>query len=217
MESDSQIQKGNKTFYSFYKEITDITGAILGMILFSLLFVIVPILIKLDSKGPVIHKRRVSGKDDVPFYFYKFRTMIDHADEVAEEWKKKNSELYQEYMNNIKLEKDPRVTRVGEILRKTSLDELPQFFNVLKGEMSLVGPRPIVEDEKNKYDSGCLKKRFSVKPGITGCWQVNRENGMGYQGRVKMDMYYIEHQCLSLDLKIILKTVWVFFLKGQNR
>ncbi len=198
-----QVRKGNRVFYGFCKRTIDITE----IILFSSLFLILPILIKSDSEGPVIHKRKVSGKDGVPFYFYKFRTMIDNADEVVGEWEDKNSKLYQEYMNNIKLEEDPRGTIVGEILRKMSLDELPQFFNVLKGEMSLVGPRPIVEEEKNNYDSRCLDKRFSVKPGITGYWQINRKNEVDYQKRVKMDKYYVDHQSLSLDLEAMSKRI----------
>lgn len=216
MESNSEIKEGSQVLYSFCKQIIDITGTVLGIMLFSPVFVIIPILIKLDSKGSVIHKREVSGKDGRIFYFYKFRTMTNNADELVEEWKKGNFKLYQEYVNNIKVKKDPRVTHVGEILRKMSLDELPQFFNVLKREMSLVGPRPIVEEEKNKYGSRYLEKRFLVKPGITGYWQVNGKNKVDYRERVKMDMYYLDHQGLSLDLKIILKTIWVFFLKWQN-
>ena len=217
MELHEAIHIDHRMFYRFCKRSMDVVGAIAGMMLFSPLFFLIPILIKSDSPGPVIHRRKVWGRDGVSFYFYKFRTMIDDADEVMSQWEETNPKLYEDYVSKMKLDEDPRVTSVGEIMRRMSLDELPQFFNVLKGEMSLVGPRPIVEEEKDKYRSGELEKRFSVKPGITGYWQVNRADGIAYQGRVKMDLYYLDHQSLSLDLKIILKTIWVFFLTGRNR
>ena len=156
-------------------------------------------------------KQQRYGKNGEKFNIYKFRSMVKNADEKL----KSNKHLYEKYVqNNYKLEQDedPRITKLGRFLRKTSLDELPQLINVLKGEMSIVGPRPIVDEELIEYKH--LKDDFlSVKPGITGYWQISGRSEVGYPERVDLELYYVYHQSLLLDIKIILKTVVVVFLK----
>jgi len=134
---------------------------------------------------------------------YKFRTMYENAEEIFENF---TEEQKQEYYINFKLDNDPRITKVGDFLRKTSLDELPQLINILKGDMSIVGPRPIVEKEIEKYN-GYASQVFSVLPGLTGYWQAHGRSDTTYDERVQMDMYYLRNRSLVLDFKIILKTV----------
>ena len=204
------------------KRIFDIIFSSLILFLLSPLFVLIIILIRLDSRGPVYyrHKRLGMGKKD--FYLYKFRTMKaeyctgddyqgkSDEDIFIREFRK--PELVQEFVKEYKLKDDPRVTSIGRILRKTSLDELPQLFNVLFGQLSLVGPRPIVRGELEKY--GIYKHRlFIVKPGLTGLWQVSGRSDMPYEERVKLDMYYIENWSLWDDLIILLKTFFVVLLR----
>ncbi|WAA11380.1 sugar transferase [Fervidibacillus albus] len=191
---------------------TDILGAIFGLLISSPLFIIIFVMYFFgENKGPVFFKQLRYGKDGKLFYIYKFRSMVVNADQKL----KANKALYQKYLkNNYKLDpgEDPRITKLGRFLRKTSLDELPQFFNVLKGDMSLVGPRPIVEEELQEYKD--RKRDFlSVKPGITGYWQVSGRSDVGYPERADLELYYVYNQSLQLDLKIMLKTILVVFLK----
>lgn len=199
-------------FYLFTKRLIDIIGAIIGLIISSPIFLLVSIMYLFgDSKGPIFFKQQRYGKDGKLFYIYKFRSMVVNADEKL----KKNKNLYQKYIkNNYKLEpdEDPRITKLGQFLRKTSLDELPQFINVLKGDMSLVGPRPIVKEELKEYRN---KKDvlLSVKPGITGYWQVSGRSTVGYPERVNIELYYVYNQSLLFDIKILFKTIFVVFRK----
>jgi len=166
------------------------------------LFAMIALLIVLDNPGPVFFQQKRIGKAAVPFYAWKFRTMVVGADEHLA----RNSGLRERFTAAFKLVDDPRVTRVGRWLRRTSIDELPQLINVLKGEMSLVGPRPIVEEELRKY--GPWERRLlCVKPGLTGMWQVLRHHKPDYAQRVSLDMYYIDHWSVGLDLKILLRTL----------
>jgi exopolysaccharide production protein ExoY len=192
--------------YFLTKRILDLVGALVGIILLSPFILIVAILIKVqDPRGPLFFKQQRIGLNGKIFYIYKFRSMVVDAEKKLKE----NHELYQKYLeNNFKLDQDedPRITRFGAFIRKTSLDELPQFINVLKGEMSLVGPRPVVIDELNRYED--RKSDFlSVKPGITGYWQVCGRSDVGYPERVEIELYYVYHKCLLLDIKILFKTV----------
>ncbi|AIM16355.1 multidrug MFS transporter [Bacillus sp. X1(2014)] len=198
--------------YLFVKRFIDITGAILGLILTAPIFLLISIMYLVgESKGPLFFKQQRYGEKGKLFYIYKFRSMVVNADEKL----KSNKELYQKYINNnYKLEpnEDPRITRLGRFLRKTSLDELPQLINVLKGEMSLVGPRPIVEEELREYKN--KKDIFlSVKPGVTGYWQVSGRSDVGYPERVELELYYIYNQSFYLDLKILFKTILVILLR----
>ena len=148
------------------------------------------------------------GKD---IKVYKFRTMYSNANEIFENFTPQQKE---EYYKNFKLDNDPRVTKLGGFLRKTSLDELPQLFNILKGDMTIIGPRPIVEQEVEKYGDKA-EKLFSVVPGLGGYWQANGRSDTTYEERVEMDMYYIDHMCFTLDAKILFQTIFSV-LKGEG-
>ncbi|KAA0790561.1 sugar transferase [Bacillus wiedmannii] len=192
--------------YLCLKRVMDLSGAIVGLIIFSPIFLLISILYMTgDNKGPVFFKQIRMGKNGKEFYIYKFRSMIVNAEEKL----RSNEVLYKKYIdNNYKLEpsEDPRITKVGQFLRKTSLDELPQFLNVLKGDMSLVGPRPVVQEELVEY--GERKDEFlSVKPGLTGYWQVSGRSDVGYPERVDLELYYAYNASLWLDIKILLLTV----------
>ncbi|MEO0097076.1 MAG: sugar transferase [candidate division WOR-3 bacterium] len=174
------------------------------------LFLIIFLIIKLTSPGSLFYKHKRVGQNDKSFYLYKFRTMMDGAEKLLPEILKNDAQAREEFENGYKLKNDPRVTPIGKILRKTSLDELPQLINILKGEMSFVGPRPIVEEEKAKYGE-YLPLLLKEKPGLTGLWQVSGRNNLSYEERVALDMEYIRKKSLRLDIKIILKTISVLF------
>lgn len=200
---DGNINKN--IVYASSKRCIDLVGALIGLILFSPLFLVIAILIKVeDYNGTVFFKQKRVGKNGKLFYIYKFRSMITDAENKL----KSNEELYIKYLqNNYKLEphEDPRITKIGKFLRKTSLDELPQFINVLIGNMSLVGPRPIVKEELKEY--GVKTSEFlSVKPGLTGYWQISGRSNVGYPERVNIELYYIYNQTFLLDIIIIAKT-----------
>jgi len=184
------------------KDALDIVGALFGLLITLPLLVIIAVLIVCDTRGPIFFRHVRIGRAGVPFMAWKFRTMRDGADAQLST----DSRLRTRYQQSFKLLEDPRVTRMGRWLRRTSLDELPQLINVLKGEMSLVGPRPIVEDELRKY--GPWERRLlCVKPGLTGLWQVLRHDEPNYSQRVRLDMYYIDHWSVGLDVKILLNTL----------
>jgi exopolysaccharide biosynthesis polyprenyl glycosylphosphotransferase len=172
------------------------------LVLVAPLLLILGILVKLDSKGPVIYKRRVVGLNRRSFDAYKFRTMYTDGETILDQY----PELKRELRTNHKLKSDPRITRIGKFLRKFSLDELPQFLNVLKGEMSLVGPRMITPEEIEKYNQWDVNL-LTVRPGITGLWQVNGRSDISYDERVRLDMYYIRNWTIWLDLQLILQTI----------
>ena len=179
-------------------------------ILFTLpIYPIIAILIKLDSKGPILYKQTRVGKNGKLFQVYKFRTMYVDADKKLKEILDKDPNARKEWKKYRKLKNDPRVTRIGKFLRKTSLDELPQIINILKGEMSLVGPRPVTQEEIEKYYKETVKYYYSVLPGITGLWQVSGRNDLDFNARLLLDEFYVLNWSLELDLEIILKTVTV--------
>jgi len=184
------------------KDGLDLLGATLGIILGFPLFAVLACCVMLDSRGPIFYRQRRIGKGGVPFWAWKFRTMYGNAEARLA----KDEALRLKFERAYKLVDDPRVTRIGHWLRRTGFDELPQLLNVLKGEMSLVGPRPIVEDELSKY--GPWERRLlCVKPGLTGLWQVFRQEDPDYAERVSLDMYYIDHWSVGMDLKILLRTL----------
>jgi Undecaprenyl-phosphate galactose phosphotransferase WbaP len=179
-----------------------------------LAFIIIMVLIKLDSDGPVFYRQARIGRFGRKFYVYKFRTMVQNADQILQTYLQNSPELKAEWLATHKLKKDPRVTRVGSLLRKLSLDELPQLWNIWIGEMSVVGPRPIVDEEVEKYGK-CFQLYVQVRPGLTGLWQVSGRNDTTYERRVELDEYYILHRSLRLDIQIIWKTVAVvLYRKG---
>ena len=188
------------------KRSMDIIGSLVGIILSSPIMLIAAIAIKLDSPGPVIFKQTRVGKNGRHFTIYKFRTMCQDAEKKKAELQKEN-EVKSDLM--FKMENDPRITKVGAFLRKTSIDELPQFFNILLGDMSLVGTRPPTLDEVQKYRADHWS-RISIKPGLTGMWQVSgRSQITSFDEIVKLDVSYIDEWSLGLDIKILIKTVFV--------
>ena len=209
--NDIGDEKKKEGFYLFVKRVTDILGALIGLILLSPIFLIVAIAIKLDSNGPIIfgHTRKGLGGKDIKVY--KFRTMYENSKEIFDNF---TEEQKQEFYKNFKLDNDPRITKIGNFLRRSSIDELPQLINILNGSMSIVGPRPIVEKEIALYGE-YAPKLFSVVPGLTGYWQANGRSDTTYQERIKMDMYYIDNRSLGLDLKIIFKT-FSSVIKGEG-
>ncbi|MGO9089315.1 MAG: exopolysaccharide biosynthesis polyprenyl glycosylphosphotransferase [bacterium] len=200
------------------KRVMDIAGSLVGLLLFSPLMFLTAIAIKITSSGPIIFKQFRFGEKGIHFAFYKFRSMQSNADD----------QIHREYVTNLikgdlekinqgdegtplyKMKSDPRVTAVGRIIRKTSIDELPQFLNVLKGEMSLVGPRPPIPYEVEKYEPWHLRRILEVKPGITGLWQVDGRSITSFDDMVRLDLRYVQNWSLWLDIKIILKTLKVF-------
>jgi len=199
----------------FTKNTLDITLSIIFIVLLMPIFLIIYIAVFIDTKGHPIFVHERVGYKGKSFRMYKFRTMKLNADEILKRELEKDANLRKEWHENFKLKDDPRVTRLGNFLRKTSLDELPQFFNIIKGEMSLVGPRPIVKEEIEKYGE-FFEYYKSVKPGITGLWQVSGRNDVSYDERVRMDVWYVRNWSVGLDLVILLKTIYsVITLKGS--
>ncbi|KRD84534.1 multidrug MFS transporter [Bacillus sp. Root147] len=196
-----------KEAYILLKRIMDISGAIIGIIITSLLLIIVALAIKLeDPKGPVIFSQKRIGKNGKEFNMYKFRSMVTDAEFKLKEL----LELNETTGAMFKMKNDPRVTRVGKLIRKTSIDELPQFFNVLKGDMSLVGPRPPLPREVKDYND-YHKQRLLVVPGCTGLWQTSGRSNIGFEDMVHLDLEYINKRSILMDIKIIFKTFFVLF------
>jgi len=197
----NSLSRRRRVVYSACKRGTDIVVSSVLLALMLPVFVVIIILIKTTSRGTIFFTHRRLGQDGKEFGCLKFRTMV--AD--AEDQLRRNAALQRQFEQTFKMKNDPRVTRLGAFLRCTSLDELPQLFQVLRGEMTLVGPRPIVRQELKKYGD-CGEKLLSVKPGLSGLWQVCGRSDTTYPQRVSMDMYYIDHRCLSLDIKLLLLT-----------
>ena len=192
----------------FIKKTFDMVLATVALFLMSPILLIVALLVKLDSPGPALHRRRVLGADARPFQAFKFRTMHINGDEILARY----PELARQLAQNMKLKDDPRVTRVGVWLRKFSLDELPQLLNVLLGQMSLVGPRMITPEEAERYGKWRMNL-LTVKPGITGLWQVSGRSDIPYPERVQIDMSYIRNYSLWLDLMLLARTLPAVFRK----
>ncbi|WP_010270043.1 sugar transferase [Paenibacillus senegalensis] len=194
-----------KASYLIMKRTLDLSGAIVGSLVLMPLFLLLAVLIKLeDPKGAVLFKQVRIGKNGKPFYMYKFRSMVSNAEELLAELLEKNEIEGAMF----KMKNDPRVTRIGRFMRKTSLDELPQFINVLRGDMSLVGPRPPLPREVVTY-SLYEKQRLLVTPGCTGLWQVSGRNHLSFHEMVELDLKYIREQSIKQDIHILLKTFWV--------
>jgi len=212
----------NIIYYKYIKRGFDLLSSIVLLIFFLPISVIVALLILLDSKGPIFADvpERV-GRNGKLFKMYKFRSMIVNAHHLLRN-NLKFKKLYQEYKkSSFKLKKDPRITQIGKFIRKHSIDEIPQLINVLKGEMSIVGPRAYYPDEledqqrKYPYTKKLVKKVLSVKPGITGLWQVSGRSEINFDKRIAIDAQYVDNMSLWNDLKIVLKTPWVM-LTGKG-
>lgn len=191
--------------YKIVKRLFDFFAALVGSIVTLPFFLIIAIAIKLDSKGPVFFIHHRVGKNGKPLPILKFRTMVVGAENMIKDF---TPEQKKEWEKNFKLEHDPRVTRIGHFLRKTSIDELPQLYNILAGQLSIVGPRPVTKEEINKYGDK-KDKILSVTPGLTGWWACNGRSDIDYVERMELELYYVEHASLWLDIKIIFKTVQI--------
>ena len=191
--------------YKYIKRLFDIIVALLGLLLFIPISILVKIsFLSLNDKGGIFFKQERIGKDGKPFVIYKFRSMVHNAEELLEELLK-NDKYKDAWNENQKIENDPRITKIGRYLRKSSLDELPQILNVLKGEMSIVGPRPLVEGELEAH--GGSKLYWKVKPGITGWWASHGRSDVDYDERLKMEYFYVRKMSLMLDIVCIYKTI----------
>ena len=205
-----------RDFDYFIKRILDIVLSLILLIILFPIFIIIAVCIKAESKGPVFYKHLRIGFNEEQFYLYKFRSMINDADKQTETLTENSLQKNNTFL---KLEEDKRITKIGKFIRKYSIDELPQLFNVLKGEMSIVGPRPIVKWEleqiKKNYHNYSYKKMFKVLPGITGLWQVSGRSLLNDEKRLELEIFYVDNWSLNLDIKILLKTIIVvLFHKG---
>lgn len=197
------------------KRVFDIAFSLAVLILFSPVYLLLALLIALSSPGPVFYMQERIGKNRKPFGCIKFRTMVVNADEILAEIMATSPGLRQEFEDNFKLRYDPRITWIGKFLRVTSLDEFPQFWNVLKGDMSVVGPRPLVVEELHKYGVH-IDRILTIRPGITGLWQVSGRNNIPYPRRVQMDLYYVNFRNFWVDLWIVVRTIGVVIFPRDN-
>lgn len=191
------------------KRVLDYIAGLLILIILLIPMLIVMLIINLTSKGPAIYKQERFGKNRKIFYCYKFRTMYKDADKKLKEVLESDPQAKQEWEESFKLKNDPRITPIGNFLRKTSLDELPQLFNILKGEMSLVGPRPVVKKEIEEYYKENAVFYFQVPPGLTGLWQISGRSNTSYEYRITLDSWYVKNWNLWLDIMILFKTIGV--------
>ena len=190
------------------KRAMDIVFTLLLSILFLPVFLLTALLVRLDLPGPILYTQERVGRNGRKMLIYKFRSMQVNAEKILAQYLVKHPDSRREWDATQKLREDPRITRVGKWLRKFSMDELPQLYNVLKGDMSLVGPRPIVESEVRRYQD-YINVYSAVRPGVTGMWQVSGRNRTTYQQRVLYDVYYVRNWSVWLDINILLRTVWV--------
>ena len=206
VEEYMKVDQGNR-IYLFLKRVIDILGAGLGLIILSPVFLIVAIAIKVeDSKGSILFSQKRVGQYGKKFNMYKFRSMVSNAEELKDKLMEQNEMSGPMF----KMKHDPRITKVGKLIRKTSIDELPQLINILKGEMSLVGPRPSLPKEVAKFEPWMLE-RLEVKPGLTCYWQVMGRNDIDFEDWMKLDIKYVHDRNLWLDMKLIFKTFFVLF------
>ncbi|NMO95707.1 sugar transferase [Paenibacillus lemnae] len=204
-------RRSSRTPYLVAKRLMDVMLALVGLIFLSPLFIMVSLLIKLeDPKGSIFFYQTRVGKDEKPFRMYKFRSMVSNAEEQLEELLAQNEVRGAMF----KMKEDPRITKIGKIIRKTSIDELPQLWNVIRGDMSLVGPRPALPREVEQY-SAYDKQRLQVMPGCTGLWQVSGRNNLSFEEMLDLDLAYIDRRSLWLDVKVMLRTVKVMILPNS--
>ncbi len=206
-------QKKKRYIYFTIKRLFDIICSLVGIIFLIPLTIVIKIAYICTGDFNSIFFRQVRlGKNGKIIKIFKYRTMVPNAEEILEKWLKENPEKREEYLKDRKIDKDPRITKLGNILRKSSLDEFPQFINILIGDMSLIGPRPVVPDEAENY--GKRKMKFlSIRPGLTGYWASNGRNNISYKERIKMELYYIDHCSILLDIQIIFDTVFAVIKK----
>ncbi|MCA1992492.1 MAG: sugar transferase [Coleofasciculus sp. S288] len=199
----------------FAKRLFDIVFSLSVLVLFFPVYLVLAVLIAISSPGPIFYFQERVGKNYKPFSCLKFRTMVANADEMLPDIMATYPHLREEFEDNFKLKQDPRITAIGKFLRLTSLDEFPQFWNVLKGDMSVVGPRPLVPEELPKYGQH-MDKVLTIRPGITGLWQVSGRNDIPYHHRVQIDVYYVNRRNFWLDIWLIVKTFGVVLFPKNN-
>ncbi|MBU3107661.1 sugar transferase [Clostridium gasigenes] len=206
MQQVEVIVESENKLYLFSKRTLDIIASLIGLIMLSPLIIVIGILIRIESKGPIIFSQKRIGLNGRKFQMYKFRSMVPNAEEL------KKKLLGQNEMSGpmFKMKQDPRITKIGRFIRKTSIDELPQLINVLKGEMSLVGPRPSLPQEVEKFEPWMMK-RIEVKPGLTCYWQVSGRNNIDFEAWMQLDLDYVNDRNFLLDIKLIFKTFFVLF------
>ena len=197
------------------KRLFDIVFSLLILIFFSPLYLILGLLIVCTSPGSAFYVQERIGRNYRPFGCIKFRTMHTNAEEVLQSMIESSPHLREEFEENFKLKQDPRITWIGRLLRVTSLDEFPQFWNVLIGDMSVVGPRPLIGEELPKYGR-YIDKILTIRPGITGLWQVSGRNDVPYRTRIQMDICYVRSRNFYLDCWLIIKTIWVVLFPKNN-
>ena len=208
-EKQLEIENESSMEFSLYeviKRLIDVVCSFLGVLVLSPLFIIIAIIIKATSKGPVFFSQKRVGKNGKEFDMYKFRSMVVNAEELKEKLASQNEMSGPMF----KMKDDPRVTKVGKFIRKTSIDELPQLWNILKGDMSLVGPRPSLPKEVAQFE-GWMYRRLEVKPGLTCYWQVSGRNNIDFEDWMKLDIKYVDERSTWVDIKLIFKTVGVLF------
>lgn len=184
----------------------DVSSALLAILILSPIFLMIMALVKFSDRGPAFYGHRRVGHNGRMFHCLKFRTMVMNGDEVLRQYLAANPEAEEEWKATRKLKNDPRVTAIGSVLRKLSLDELPQLINILRGEMSVVGPRPVVDEELNYYESAA-SYYLSTRPGLTGLWQISGRNDVSYKARVDFDTQYVRNWSMMQDVSIIVKTI----------
>lgn len=213
LEETNVVSHSKKRFYFIVKRLFDIFCSAIGMIIVIPLAMIIKICyLCTGDHASIFYRQTRLGKDGKKIQIYKFRTMVPNAEEILQNWLMHNPDKREEYYRDRKIEDDPRITKVGNFLRKSSLDEFPQFINIFTGEMSLIGPRPVVPDEVKNY--GKDKAKFlSMRPGLTGYWASNGRSNISYKERKKMELYYIDHCGILLDIQIIFDTIFAVIKK----
>lgn len=196
-----------KRLYFRIKRFLDVIFSLIAIVLLSPIFLIIAILIKMNDSGPVFYIHKRVGQYGQELNVYKFRSMTTRFRSFKEFYETLDDNQKKEWDQNYKLENDPRITKIGYVLRKTSLDELPQLLNILQGNMTFIGPRPITQEELNKFGK-CQEKYLSIKPGLTGYWAVNGRSSTTYEERIQLELYYVDHCSLWLDIKIFFKTIF---------
>lgn len=205
--------KCKKLIYFFIKRVFDILCSLVGIILLIPMSLIIKIIYMCTGDfHSIFYRHRRLGKNGKFISIFKYRTMVPNAEAILKDWLRNNPEKRDEYLRDRKIDNDPRITKIGNILRKTSIDEFPQFINILMGDMSLIGPRPVVKDEVEVY--GKNKNKFlSMRPGLTGYWASQGRSNISYDERIKMELYYIDHCGILLDIKIIFDTIYAVIKK----
>jgi lipopolysaccharide/colanic/teichoic acid biosynthesis glycosyltransferase len=197
------------------KRVFDIVFSLLVLVVCAPVYLVLAMAIAYTSSGSVFYIQERVGKNHRRFGCIKFRTMIPNADRLLDEMMAESEDLRQEFSENFKLKQDPRITKIGKLLRMTNLDEFPQFINVLRGEMSVVGPRPLVPEEIERYGTA-IDRILTIRPGVTGLWQVSGRNDIPYVDRIRIDVRYVKRRNLWLDLQIVLKTIYLMAMPKNN-